>query len=765
MTFDLPALAGLDDVAWDSLEHAYGPADDVPDLLRALAAGDAEQAEEAVYELYSNIWHQGSVYPATIPAVPFLVAIAASGASGTQTPQVLRLLGDIAASTDPREVEDPAAVRSAVAAHAEAIAGLLDHQDAQVRAGAQFVLVYAGEQQHVRALILEHWHADAEALHAMMRLDAEKAADLAEEVSSDDPLLRVSCALAWIRAGRQVDERVREAALTPIPEDAELSFWNDEGELFDQVIRALAERQGAAVAVEVLTEALGRLPESPAESEDDAPAESAESAEPAEQADRCLSAARWLIVSYRSAPALLAEALARLLDRPELAHRVISLLELIGPDVLAPAARDRLVTLAGTEDDPTLADEALACLARWNDPAVPALLGRAIIEHNRPRTLDATSVSGVAIPFDPDLLAAIRHRLARICDAEDEPPAEPDNPFAAVRDRSEPRRLAAILTAWGDDAAPAVPELIRLLALQPAVAAPVLAVIHPMSLEVMAMLRRVAATAEEGDAVRTRLVAAEAVRALTQDSAPLLAAVRFGLTTATKNPDDRADVVEAATRFPDHADLLVPLLRQALQAIPVPTPSLPAHQARMKLGRTLWQLTGEPGDAIDVLRGTLALSGELFTAWTVATAADLAAELGPAARELVPALEVALTEPVSCPAAAQALLAIDPDGPWPGARRTELADQLLAILAGANSPIARNRAFDALAALAPLPTSAAETLRALADQDERFPIGVHDIAHLRDDDEIRSRIRALLHVGPPRSPGPRHTAVPSPIMP
>src|SRR5581483_6556505 len=98
MTADLSLLAGLDDIAWSSFEHAYGPADDVPELLRALVSGDEEQAEAAVHELYGTIWHQGSVYPATIPAVPFLIEIAVSGAAGGQTPEVLRLLGHIAGS-------------------------------------------------------------------------------------------------------------------------------------------------------------------------------------------------------------------------------------------------------------------------------------------------------------------------------------------------------------------------------------------------------------------------------------------------------------------------------------------------------------------------------------------------------------------------------------------------------------------------------------------------------------------------------------------
>ncbi|GLZ08232.1 hypothetical protein Acsp03_56980 [Actinomadura sp. NBRC 104412] len=71
-------LAGLDEVHWASLEHAYGPAEDVPDLLRALASESADERDKAGHELYSNIFHQGSRYEATAHAVPFLAALAAA---------------------------------------------------------------------------------------------------------------------------------------------------------------------------------------------------------------------------------------------------------------------------------------------------------------------------------------------------------------------------------------------------------------------------------------------------------------------------------------------------------------------------------------------------------------------------------------------------------------------------------------------------------------------------------------------------------------
>ena len=65
-------LESLDEIDWASLTHAYGPAADVPGLLRSLLSPDKKVREEAIYELFGNIWHQGTVYPATAAAVPFL---------------------------------------------------------------------------------------------------------------------------------------------------------------------------------------------------------------------------------------------------------------------------------------------------------------------------------------------------------------------------------------------------------------------------------------------------------------------------------------------------------------------------------------------------------------------------------------------------------------------------------------------------------------------------------------------------------------------
>lgn len=68
-------LEGLDQIDWGQIKHAYGPATDVPDLLRALASDDKEVRKTATTHLCGNIWHQGTVYQATAYAVPFLLEL------------------------------------------------------------------------------------------------------------------------------------------------------------------------------------------------------------------------------------------------------------------------------------------------------------------------------------------------------------------------------------------------------------------------------------------------------------------------------------------------------------------------------------------------------------------------------------------------------------------------------------------------------------------------------------------------------------------
>ncbi|MFC9243528.1 HEAT repeat domain-containing protein [Streptomyces sp. NPDC057136] len=65
-------FAGIDEVEWASMEHAYGPADDVPGLLRGLASADPAERESALDGMYGAVHHQGDVYGCTLACIPFL---------------------------------------------------------------------------------------------------------------------------------------------------------------------------------------------------------------------------------------------------------------------------------------------------------------------------------------------------------------------------------------------------------------------------------------------------------------------------------------------------------------------------------------------------------------------------------------------------------------------------------------------------------------------------------------------------------------------
>jgi hypothetical protein len=63
-------------IPWGDFWHAYGPANDVGTQLIAAALGDEQTRKAAWWELFGNIHHQGTVYEATVPAVPIIAQLA-----------------------------------------------------------------------------------------------------------------------------------------------------------------------------------------------------------------------------------------------------------------------------------------------------------------------------------------------------------------------------------------------------------------------------------------------------------------------------------------------------------------------------------------------------------------------------------------------------------------------------------------------------------------------------------------------------------------
>jgi HEAT repeat protein len=93
----------LDSIDWASLRHAYGSAEDVPGLIRDLRSSDAEVRRAAMYELYGNIYHQGTRYEASAYAVPFLLELVADPDTPARH-EVIQLLSCLATGYTPYDL-------------------------------------------------------------------------------------------------------------------------------------------------------------------------------------------------------------------------------------------------------------------------------------------------------------------------------------------------------------------------------------------------------------------------------------------------------------------------------------------------------------------------------------------------------------------------------------------------------------------------------------------------------------------------------------
>ncbi|MFD0480489.1 hypothetical protein ACFQ0B_79445 [Nonomuraea thailandensis] len=72
---------GLYDIDWSSMEHAYGSAGEIPELMLALRSADRRERHQALEQYYSAVHHQGGVYPCTTASLPFLFELAGDPAT------------------------------------------------------------------------------------------------------------------------------------------------------------------------------------------------------------------------------------------------------------------------------------------------------------------------------------------------------------------------------------------------------------------------------------------------------------------------------------------------------------------------------------------------------------------------------------------------------------------------------------------------------------------------------------------------------------
>jgi len=87
-------LETLDQTDWSALDDAYGPSVATPGRIRDLASSNKSKRDKALDELSYTIYHQGTIYPASVAAIPFLLEIAASSEVADRAPtlQILQAL-------------------------------------------------------------------------------------------------------------------------------------------------------------------------------------------------------------------------------------------------------------------------------------------------------------------------------------------------------------------------------------------------------------------------------------------------------------------------------------------------------------------------------------------------------------------------------------------------------------------------------------------------------------------------------------------------
>ncbi len=115
-------MLSLESATWGRIDHAYGPASDIPNLLRAVSSYPVkvDSQSEPYFTLWSSLFHQGDVYEASYAAVPHLLSIGES-APAAVAEELLHLVTMIEAArlkdrgpTLSEELEQPylAAIRS-----------------------------------------------------------------------------------------------------------------------------------------------------------------------------------------------------------------------------------------------------------------------------------------------------------------------------------------------------------------------------------------------------------------------------------------------------------------------------------------------------------------------------------------------------------------------------------------------------------------------------------------------------------------------------
>ncbi|ONI91852.1 hypothetical protein ALI22I_07210 [Saccharothrix sp. ALI-22-I] len=643
-------FTGLDDIDWSALEHAYGPATEVPDLLRGLVSDDPAVREWALDGMHGAVHHQESVYDSTVAAIPFLLELVGhAGLPGrADVVELLASIGDF----DEEDAEDEAhefgdverqAVEAVTAAFPLFLNVLGDPDPAVRRATCGALLVCRAEAARVVDALSERLlvETDADVQTAIVKAFGT----LGVRASSGRLSERYLAARLTDLVADHPDSTVRVAALTELARCAPDALPSDLVTVaLDVLTKVYVEGTPGPEAAGFSTPTLlGALRE---RAEQQAAGRRAPKAFPllaglSRALDDRVEDRTTLLVRLLEAAdweqRLDAVGVARtLVENWRGDHR--DLVRLIGDQLLAPEPRLPSAAATALQHLHGVAEPAADALARSID-AAPREAAHTSEDGPPawitlwPSSLPSTgpTLRALAALGDPRALAPVRWALER-----PEPPSDIGHvvralgPSAAefvplirtrLRDLPVPEghdsRRSGLITALGGlgkAAVPAVPDIVERLPDFSALHA--LGALGPHAAEAAPALRALL----DHDESSVAIPAAMALWRVEGDADRVLSVL-------LRHIDDRVEAVEAIAELGQAAAAHVPALRALLHK---PDPN---GWLRLHVAEALWRATGDADAALPLL--TSAWADNVYVR---PPAARCLADMGPAAEPAAPLL-------------------------------------------------------------------------------------------------------------------------------
>jgi hypothetical protein len=224
-------LDSLDRIPWSTLEHAYGDAGDIPNLIRALVSSDLDQREWAQEMLDMGPFHQGSLYSCT----PFVVRVLLQLVQEKDVADpswILQYVARVLAAaisflpiseplTPDLEEAHAAQILVEIRAQRPLLLSMLEHPDGHVLlALLRLLVLLRADLPHLESVLVEKLTVEAdESLRTALVFCLSLVADHSSlppvqgilEETTESPLVRIAAGFGLIAA---VKEHIADKALT-----------------------------------------------------------------------------------------------------------------------------------------------------------------------------------------------------------------------------------------------------------------------------------------------------------------------------------------------------------------------------------------------------------------------------------------------------------------------------------------------------------------------------------------------------------------------